>query len=90
VAPSTVRVGSFTRKVGYKYQQVGPLYQQTWYQLPEQLARITTRGMLRNQKNEYGGGKNVTKFFLTSGFLITTASTICPEKTPQVWTSPLT
>ena len=89
MALNTGRVGLISASVGYKCGKVGLKYQHTWPQLPEKLAPITARGTWRNNKILHGGGQSCTKFFKTNAFLLTTASTICPEKTPQVWTSPL-
>ena len=89
MTPNTRRVGFISWKVGYNILKVGQCYQNSWHQVPGMLAPMATRGTWRDNKTVHGGGQNCNNLFKTNAFLFTTASTICPEKTPQVGTSPL-
>ena len=89
MTPNTRRFGFISWKVGYNSWQGGQCYQNCGHQVPGMLAPRASRGMWRDNKPVHGGGQNGNKFFKTNAFLFTTASTICPEKTPQIGTSPL-
>ena len=89
VGPNFGRVGPNFGRLGPKCGKDGSKYHQSWPEVPGELDRITARGTSRKNKSLHGRGQNCTKIRKNNAFLLTIASTICPEKTEKVWTSPL-
>ena len=89
VGPNFGRVGPNFGRLGPKCGKDGSKYHQSWPEVPGELDRITARGTSRKNKSLHGRGQNCTKIRKNIAFLLTIASTICPEKTEKVWTSPL-